>query len=101
MGSSFSPDERQQRVLAHAGGALLVTGGPGSGKTAVLSERFAQLIEGGADPERVALVVGSRRAREEARAALLQRLRSSLPGLKVLTVQGLAFHVVTERRTEL
>jgi superfamily I DNA/RNA helicase/RecB family exonuclease len=101
MGSSFSPDERQQRVLAHGDGALLVTGGPGSGKTAVLRERFAQLIEGGADPERVALVVGSRRAREEARAALLQRLRSSLPGLKVLTVQGLAFHVVTERRADL
>jgi len=74
-----------------------LTGGPGTGKTAVLRERFARLIEGGADPERVALVVRSRWARSEARAALLDRLRTSLPALKVLTVQALALHVVSRR----
>ena len=42
----FVPDPLQARVLDHADGALLVTGGPGTGKTAVLRERFAPLIEG-------------------------------------------------------
>jgi len=98
--SPFTPDDAQTRVLDHSGGALLVVGGAGTGKTAVLRERFARLIEGGAEPERVALVVGSRRARDDARAALLARLRTSLPGLRVLTIHGLALALLKEREGE-
>ena len=93
----FEPDPRQLEVLDHADGAMLVSGGSGTGKTAVLRERFARLVEGGADPERVALVVGSRRARDEARRLLLERLPVALPRLTVVTIHGLAFHVVGER----
>ncbi len=93
----FEPDPRQLEVLDHADGATLVSGGSGTGKTAVLRERFARLVERGADPERVALVVGSRRARDEARRLLLERLPVALPTLTVVTIHGLAFHVVGER----
>ena len=95
----FSPDPRQADVLDHTGGALLVTGSAGTGKSSVLRERFAALIEGGADPERVALVVGSSGARGSARQALLQRLPASLPGLHVVTIHGLANRIVKERLT--
>jgi len=40
----FVFDDAQEAVLAHDAGPALVTGGPGSGKTAVLRERFARLI---------------------------------------------------------
>ncbi len=93
----FDPDPHQRSVLEHAAGPMVVTGGSGTGKTAVLRERFARLIETGADPERVALVVGSGRARDRARSALLDRLGIALPRLTVVTIQGLAFHVVGER----
>lgn len=96
----FSPDDAQASVLAHSSGALLVLGGAGTGKTAVLVERFAQLLDRGADPERVALVLGSRRARDAARAALLQRLEASLPGLQVLTIHGLAYRMLKLREGE-
>jgi len=93
----FEPDPRQLEVLDHADGAMLVSGGSGTGKTAVLRERFARLVERGADPERVALVVGSRRARDEARRLLLERLPVALPTLTVVTIHGLSFHIVSER----
>src|SRR5215470_996256 len=78
--SPFTPDDAQTRVLDHSGGTLLVIGGAGT--------------------ERVALVVGSRRARDDARAALLARLRTSLPGLRVLTIHGLALALLKEREAE-
>src|SRR5438094_10610847 len=97
----FSPDPHQESVLAHEAGSLLVTGAAGTGKTATLRERFARLIEGGADAERVALVLGSRRARDGSRRAIMQRLDASLPGLHVLTLHGLAHNVVEARHREL
>src|SRR5437899_10714357 len=96
----FSPDPSQAAVLDHPGGTLLITGPAGTGKTAALRERFARLIEAGAEPERVALVVGSRRARDDARATLLARLHASLPGLRVLTFHGLALALLKEREGE-
>jgi len=96
----FVFDDAQEAVLAHSAGPALVVGGPGSGKTSVLRERFARLIEGGAEPERVALVLGSGRARDVARAALLERLPASLPGLQVVTFHGLANRVIKFREGE-
>jgi superfamily I DNA/RNA helicase/RecB family exonuclease len=93
----FQPDPEQSKVLDHGRGALLLTGDPGTGKTAVLRERFARLIEEGCDPERVALVVRTKPARNEARRALLERLSRPLPGMRLLTVHGLANHVVGAR----
>jgi superfamily I DNA/RNA helicase len=94
---NFQPDPEQSKVLDHRRGALLLTGGPGTGKTAVLRERFARLIEEGSDPERVALVVRTRHVRGEARRALFERLSRALPGMKLMTVHGLANHVVGAR----
>jgi superfamily I DNA/RNA helicase/RecB family exonuclease len=93
----FHPDREQARVLALERGAMLVSGSAGTGKSAVLLERFARLIEGGADPERIGLVVRTKRGRVAARGALLRRLGSSLPGLRVVTTQGLAHLVLGAR----
>jgi superfamily I DNA/RNA helicase/RecB family exonuclease len=74
-----------------------MVGAAGTGKTSVLLERYARLIERGASAERVALVVRTARGRERARAAILRRIRSSLPSLRVLTVHGLAHAVLSAR----
>lgn len=94
-------DPAQTRVLEHRRGVLLAVGGPGTGKTTALCERFARLIEGGADPERVALVVRTSWARASATERLRERLGRSLPALQVLSVHALANHVVSRRLSEL
>src|SRR5439155_2092240 len=90
----IDPDPDQQRVLDVHRGAALVTGAPGTGKTAVLVERFVRLVEAGQDPERLGLVVRTRRARDAARGAVLAAVRTSLPALRIMTVHGLAHHVM-------
>lgn len=63
----------------------------------MLRERFARLVEEGADPERIVLFTLSRRAARDARDHLIRRLRRSLPGLPVYTVHGYAFRTVVGR----
>ena len=84
-------------MLEHASGTLLVTGPAGTGKTAVLRERFARLVESGADPDRVALVVGSSSAREPPRSRCCSVLPTSLSGLHVVTMHGLANRILKAR----
>ncbi|MBI4260880.1 MAG: ATP-dependent helicase [Actinobacteria bacterium] len=98
----LDPDPSQAPVIEHAGGPLLVSGGPGTGKSAVLVERFARLVESGVEPERIALFALDHRARREARDRLIRRLGRSVPDLPVFTAHGYAFRlVVGERFAEL
>jgi superfamily I DNA/RNA helicase len=97
----MEPDSEQSRVLDHEHGMLLVSGPPGSGKTALLRERFARLVESGVDPERVALFALNRRAAREARDHLIRRLKRSLPDLPVSTVHGFAFRALGSHFREL
>ena len=92
----FDPDTEQLRILEHARGPMRVRGGAGTGKTSALRWRFRRLVTEG-DPERVVLVLRSRRERDEARRVLQQDLRMPLPSLRVVTMQGLARVVIAER----
>jgi superfamily I DNA/RNA helicase/RecB family exonuclease len=82
-------------------GRWLVTGPPGTGKTEALRERFATLVSRGADPERIALFVLTRRASREGRERIAARLRRSLPALPIFTAHGYAFGLVRRRAAEL
>ncbi|MBS0326716.1 MAG: ATP-dependent helicase [Proteobacteria bacterium] len=63
-------NETQLRAARHGsgedgGGPLLIIAGAGTGKTATLAHRVAELVRGGAKPERMLLITFSRRAAAE------------------------------------
>lgn len=88
-------------MVDHASGPLLVTGAAGTGKSWAIAERFVRLIEGGADPERVALVVRSKGERAALRRSLFERLGSSMSVLNVVTAHALANQVLSARWSDL
>ncbi|MEV6347802.1 ATP-dependent helicase, partial [Actinoplanes sp. NPDC051851] len=69
-------DPVQRRVIGHAGGPLLVLGGPGTGKTTVLVEAVAARIAEGVDPERILVLTFGRRGA----ASLRDRIEARVAG---------------------
>ena len=66
--SKFKCTEAQGAVIQHIQGPLLVTAGPGSGKTTVLTHRLVHLVrDQGIDPEKILVITLTRAAAEEMR----------------------------------
>jgi uncharacterized protein (TIGR00375 family) len=72
--TGLSPE--QQAAVDYPPAPLLITAGPGAGKTRTLTERIARLVEDGAAPETILAVTFSNRAARE----LAERLATRLPG---------------------
>jgi len=61
----FGLDPHQRAIVDQGPGPVVVTAGPGSGKTRVLVERMAARMAGGADPRAMAAVTFTRKASKE------------------------------------
>ncbi|MCO5988925.1 ATP-dependent helicase [Actinoallomurus spadix] len=95
-GSAQAPppvlDEHQRRVVAHAGGPLLVLAGPGTGKTTTIAETVVDRIENrGVDPERVLVLTFGRKAAGELRQRITGRLRRTTRTPLALTFHSYAY----------
>ncbi|XVQ12830.1 ATP-dependent helicase [Spirillospora sp. CA-255316] len=85
-------DERQRRVVEHAGGPLLVLAGPGTGKTTTIVEAVVDRIDNrGTDPERVLVLTFSRKAAGELRERITGRLRRTTRTPLALTFHSYAY----------
>ncbi|GAB4363407.1 MAG: double-strand break repair helicase AddA [Bryobacter sp.] len=70
----------QQAAVTRLGQDVCVLAGPGSGKTSVLTERFAWLVEvQGVDPERILAITFTDKAAQEIR----ERVQKRLPGANI------------------
>ena len=75
MAGKFSPNPKQQLAIEHVHGPMLVLAGAGTGKTTVLVERIAWLIEQGhAKPEEILAITFT----ENAAAELTERVEKRL-----------------------
>jgi DNA helicase-2/ATP-dependent DNA helicase PcrA len=86
----------QRRAVTHEGGPLLVLGGAGTGKTRVLVERFAWLVDQGVPAEDVLLVTGSQAAADVLRRQVEDALEPPFGELSVLTVPDLCARVLRD-----
>ncbi|MEA2516283.1 MAG: hypothetical protein QOG16_121, partial [Actinomycetota bacterium] len=99
-------DRDQQRVLDHTTGPLEVLGGPGTGKTRVLEERFISLSRTGVGPDRILFLVPNRGQKMALQDRLTRRLLSdegfpALIEVPVYTWHGLAYHLVSRHYDKL
>jgi superfamily I DNA/RNA helicase/RecB family exonuclease len=88
-------DDEQRRAADLGAGVLKLIGGPGTGKTTVLRERVARLVEGGVDPAAVLVFGRDRRSSIAARDAIVRRLGRSVAGPSVLTFHAFAWSLLT------
>ena len=66
MAENFVPNPRQKQAIEHVHGPMLVLAGAGTGKTSVLVERIAYLIENHhAQPEEILAITFTENAAQE------------------------------------
>jgi len=78
----FTPDDRQREAIEHVHGPMLVVAGAGTGKTSVLVNRIARLVnEGHAKPEEILALTYTKNSAAE----LGDRVRALIGATKVHT----------------
>jgi len=91
-----SLNEEQYRAVYHRGGPLLVLAGAGSGKTRVITERIAALVERDVPEDAITAVTFTNKAAREMRERLGQRLGDRAKGLRICTFHALGLAMVRE-----
>ena len=86
-------DSQKQAVL-HKDGPLLVIAGPGSGKTRVITNRIAALIESGVRPWNICAITFTNKAAEEMRTRVAQTTSAS--GVHVSTFHSLCVRILRQ-----
>lgn len=80
---------RQQEALAHVSGPLLVLAGAGSGKTSVITQKIAHLIQNCNTPaERITAMTFTNKAARE----MKERVKKLLPSEKTRGLTVSTFH---------
>src|SRR6185369_15258598 len=74
VGHTLALDAGQQAVVAHRSGPLLVTGGPGTGKTVTLVESVAARVAEGTDPSQILVLTFGRKAGADLRNRIEARI---------------------------
>ncbi|EAU55678.1 ATP-dependent helicase [Mariprofundus ferrooxydans] len=94
--SSSGLNEAQYQAVYYRNGPLLVLAGAGSGKTRVITERIAALVERDVPDHAITAVTFTNKAAKEMRERLQQRLGDKANGLRICTFHALGLAMVRE-----
>ena len=86
--------EAQKLAIAHRGKPLIITGGPGSGKTTVLIENAISRINGGQDPNSILFLTFGRERASEVRDAIALRTSETMLEPLARTFHALAYSIL-------
>lgn len=90
-------DEYQKNAVENSSNKLLITAGPGSGKTTVLTRRIAHMIsEKTSPPDNFLAVTFTRRATQEMRERLRNLLSKKSDLISIHTFHSLCFSILKE-----
>jgi uncharacterized protein (TIGR00375 family) len=91
---TLGEDEGQAAAIAHTSGPLLITAGPGAGKTRTLVQRIARLVREGQSPSGITAITFTRKAAAELRERLQTLLGDEGHDLRVLTFHALGLELL-------
>ncbi|MBF0281178.1 MAG: UvrD-helicase domain-containing protein [Zetaproteobacteria bacterium] len=94
--STASLNPEQYQAVFHRGSPLLVLAGAGSGKTRVITERIAALVERDVPEDAITAVTFTNKAAKEMRERLEKRLGERTKRLRICTFHAFGLAVVRE-----
>lgn len=97
---SISFDDAQRQVIAHRGSPLVVLGGPGTGKSAVLVARAKSYIESGIDPNKILILTFDRHRASELNDEIFADSKQTTSGSLAKTFPALAFAILRIYRAQ-
>lgn len=84
----------QRRAIEHKDGPLIVVAGPGSGKTTVVVNRTARLIEKGVNPENILVITFTKMAAKEMESRFNTLTNSEYYGVTFGTIHSIALNIL-------
>lgn len=91
-----SLNERQLEAVSHMEGPMLVLAGAGSGKTKVLTNRIAYLIEKGVSPYNILAITFTNKAAKEMRDRVVNLIGPQAYNIQISTFHSLGLKIIKE-----
>jgi len=89
-------NKEQQQAVKHISGPMLVLAGAGSGKTSVLTNRIAYLIENGIHEENILAITFTNKAAKEMKERVIKLIGSTANLIQISTFHSLGLKLVKE-----
>ena len=94
-------NKEQKEAVMHIDGPMLVLAGAGSGKTRVLTNRIAYLIENGIMAHNILAITFTNKAAKEMKERVLKLIRSEGNSIQISTFHSLGLRLLKENYTKL
>ena len=86
----------QKEAVTHINGPMLVLAGAGSGKTKVLTNRIAYLIENGVNPENILAITFTNKAAREMKDRVINLIGNTAYNIQISTFHSLGLKIIKE-----
>ena len=94
-------NKEQKEAVTHINGPMLVLAGAGSGKTRVLTNRIAYLIENGIEAENILAITFTNKAAKEMKERVFKLIGSQANSIQISTFHSLGLRLLKENYNKL